>query len=108
MSTEVTELIRPVADLPDGWRSVRLGDVATLSGGTTPSRAEPAYWEHATVPWATPSDITSLPTGSNRIAHTETKVSEKALADCSLTLNPPSTVLMTSRATIGFAAINEV
>ena len=108
MSSDVAELVRKVDALPDGWRSYRLGEVATLSGGTTPSRTEPAYWEDATIPWATPSDITSLATGSNRIADTDAKVTEKALAECSLTVNPPGTVLMTSRATIGFAAINQV
>lgn len=108
MSGEVAELVRDTDAVPNGWRSLRLGDVATLSGGTTPSRAEPDYWENATIPWATPSDITSLATGANRITDTETKVSEKALAECSLTLNPSGTVLMTSRATIGFAAINQV
>lgn len=104
-----------VAELPaldskirDGWRTTRLGEVATLGGGTTPSRSEPAYWEDETVPWATPSDITSLPSGITAISSTETSVSDRAMAQCSLPLNPPGTVLMTSRATIGFAAINTV
>ncbi len=102
----VVELVRDSAALPDGWRSLRLCDVATLGGGTTPSRAKSTYWDDATVPWATPSDITSLPTGVSTIASTENMVSERALAECSLSLNAPGTVLMTSRATIGFAAIN--
>lgn len=108
MSGDVAELEREADALPDGWRSFCLGDVATLGGGTTPSRAEPAYWENAAIPWATPSDITSLPAGVSRIADTEAKVSDRALAECSLTLNPPGTVLMTSRATIGYVAMNEV
>jgi type I restriction enzyme S subunit len=85
-----------------------LGEVARLGGGTTPSRAEAAYWEGATVPWATPSDITSLPAGVISIAITESKITERALAECSLPLNPPGTVLMTSRATIGFVAKSTV
>lgn len=108
MSGDVAELEREADALLDGWRSHRLGDVATLGGGTTPSRAEPAYWENAAIPWATPTDITSLPAGVSRIAATQTKVSHRALAECSLTLNPPGTVLMTSRATIGFVAVNDV
>lgn len=108
MSGDVAELGREADALPDGWRSHRLGDLATLSGGTTPSRVEPVYWKDATIPWATPSDITSLPAGVSRIADTETKVSERALAECSLALNPPGTVLMTSRATIGLVAVNDV
>lgn len=108
MLSDVAELERPADSLPDGWRSSRLGDVARLGGGTTPARGEAGYWENASVPWATPSDITSLPTGVNTIASTESMVSDRALAECSLPLNPPGTVLMTSRATIGFAAINTV
>jgi type I restriction enzyme S subunit len=108
MSSDVAELDRPVDELPDGWRSLRLGDVARLGGGTTPSRNEAGYWDGGVIPWATPSDITSLPSGVSTIDSTESMVSERALAECSLPLNPPGTVLMTSRATIGFAAINTV
>lgn len=96
------------SDVPEGWTATRLGDVANLGGGTTPSRKEPSYWQDATIPWATPSDITSLATGASRISETESRVSDTAMAECSLPLNPPGTVLMTSRATIGFAAINDV
>lgn len=95
-------------EVPVEWTEKRLGDVANLGGGTTPSRKEPVYWQDATVPWATPSDITSLAIGVSRISETENKVSDKAMTECSLVLNPPGTVLMTSRATIGFAAINDV
>lgn len=104
----VTEVERVVNGLPDCWRSLRLGDVSRLGGGTTPARDEAAYWDDASVPWATPSDITSLPSGITTIASTESMVSDRALAECSLPLNLPGTVLMTSRATIGFAAINTV
>ncbi|WP_295318881.1 restriction endonuclease subunit S [uncultured Sphingopyxis sp.] len=104
----MAEVDRDVDGFPDAWRSLRLGDVARLGGGTTPARGEAEYWDGASVPWVTPSDITSLPTGVSTIASTERMVSDRALAECSLPLNPPGTVLMTSRATIGFAAINSV
>lgn len=108
MPSDVAEMERAVDQLPDGWRSFRLGDVARLSGGTTPSRNEPGYWDGGTIPWATPSDITSLPPGVSAIDSTENMVSQRALAECSVPLHPPGTVLMTSRATIGYAAINAV
>jgi type I restriction enzyme S subunit len=104
----VAEMARPLSDVPDGWQSCKLGEVAVLGGGTTPSRTEEAYWLDAAIPWATPSDITSLPVGVSNISDTESRVSDRALTECSLPLNPPGTVLMTSRATIGFAAINTV
>ena len=93
---------------PDGWEQTTLGAVATLAGGTTPSKSEEGYWTDGSIPWATPSDITSLPNGKARISATEVSVTDRALKECSLTLNPPSTVLMTSRATIGYAALNDV
>jgi type I restriction enzyme S subunit len=96
------------SEVPDEWRVAKLVEVAALSGGTTPSKTNDAYWLEGTVPWATPTDITSLPPGKTRIAATERYVAEVALAECSLKLNPPNTVLMTSRATIGYAAINDV
>jgi type I restriction enzyme S subunit len=104
----LAELTMAASEVLEGWQSCKLGDVAVLGGGTTPSRAEGAYWADATIPWVTPSDITSLPVGVSSISKTESWVSDRALAECSLPLNPPGTVLMTSRATIGFAAINAV
>lgn len=95
-------------EVPEGWREAKLGEIAALSGGTTPSKAHDIYWTEGTVPWATPSDITSMPQGQGRIAATEAHVAEVAIKECSLKLNPSGTVLMTSRATIGYAAINDV
>lgn len=96
------------SERPEGWRDAKLGEIAALSGGTTPSKSNEAYWINGTVPWATPSDITSLPSGQTRIATTQAHVAECSLKECSLKLNPPGTVLMTSRATIGYAVINDV
>lgn len=108
MSIDLAELTHDADALPEGWHLRRLGDVARLGGGTTPARGEAAYWHDATIPWATPSDITSLPLGVSTICSTESMVTERALAECSLPLNMPGTVLMTSRATVGFAAITTV
>jgi type I restriction enzyme S subunit len=96
------------SEVPEGWRLAKLGEIAALSGGTTPPKSNDAYWTQGEVPWATPSDITSLPLGQTRIADTEAHVAKLALEKCSLRLNPTGTVLMTSRATIGYAVINDV
>jgi type I restriction enzyme S subunit len=93
---------------PDGWKPTTLGAIATLGGGTTPPKSEEYFWTDGSIPWATPSDITSLTNGESRITATEMAVTERALKECSLTLNAPGTVLMTSRATIGYAALNDV
>ena len=51
-------------NVPTGWRDTTLGEIAEISGGSTPSKAEPMFWEGGTVPWLTPSDVTRLPAGN--------------------------------------------
>ena len=40
-----------VGTIPAGWDVVRLGDVAEVRNGTTPSRAEANYWQDGDVPF---------------------------------------------------------
>jgi len=95
-------------EIPIGWERATLGALADLGGGTTPSKLNSEYWENGTIPWATPSDITSLANSVNRIERTQLMITKRALRECSLQLYQPGTVFMTSRASIGFVAINDV
>jgi type I restriction enzyme S subunit len=95
------------ADAPHGWSRRRLGDIAGISGGTTPSRIEDRYWGGST-PWATPTDLTSRPIGVIGIESTTEAISDLALAETSVRVLPAGSVLMTSRATIGEVAVNTV
>jgi type I restriction enzyme S subunit len=91
-----------------GWQRTTLGEVAEIVGGSTPSKAESRFWDDGTVAWATPSDVTRLPAGVFQIEKTASCVTEDALVSTSLRLLPPGSVLMTSRATIGYPVINAV
>lgn len=42
--------------LPAEWETVRLGDVATLASGGTPSKKRPDFWI-GRIPWASPKDL---------------------------------------------------
>ncbi len=89
--------------LSEGWERKRIGDIADCVGGGTPSTANPAYWEDATVTWITPTDVTR-----NQhfvLLDGEKKISEAGLANSSAKLVPAHAVLMTSRASVGFFAI---
>ena len=90
---------------PERWRVVPLSDLATIVGGGTPSRSQPIYWDGA-VPWATPTDVTTL--SGRTIFKTGSTITEAGLADCSATILPPNSLLLTTRATIGACAINRV
>ena len=90
---------------PEGWRDLPLSELATIIGGGTPSRSQPAYW-NGDVPWATPTDVTGLK--GRVISETNSTITDEGLANSSSVLLPPCSLLMTTRATIGACAVNQV
>ena len=90
---------------PAHWRMARLGGLGDIIGGSTPSTKVSAYW-NGHIPWLTPNEVTRA--AGLKIADTERHITEQGLANCSATMLPAGTVMMTSRATIGEVAINIV
>ena len=43
-------------EVPDSWEWVRLGNVIAISGGGTPDKANPSYW-NGKIPWASVKDM---------------------------------------------------
>src|SRR5205807_7878191 len=80
-----------------------VGEVADCVGGATPSTAEPKYWEGATHHWTTPKDFSSLE--SPILISTERKLTEAGIAKISSGLLPAGTLLLSSRAPVGYLAI---
>ena len=89
--------------VPDGWEIVRLGDVAEVVGGSTPSRSRKEFWE-GDVPWVVPSELTNLK--GRYLTATKEAITDAGLRSAGLTLIPSGSVLLTTRATIGVTAIN--
>ena len=94
----------PDGRLPDGWRYQHVDDAFDMTGGGTPSKAEPKYWEGGAVNWFTPSDLTG--SKSLFMDASETRITDEGLRRSSAKLFPPDCVMMTSRATLGVIAIN--
>jgi type I restriction enzyme S subunit len=67
----------------------KLGEHAKTTSGSTPSRGNKQYWEAAEIPWVKTGEVAFAP-----INATEEAISTSALADCSLTLLPPKTILI--------------
>ena len=88
------------------WRSVPIGELAAIVGGSTPSTANPDYWIGGTNCWATPKDLSRL--RSPVLLDTERRITDRGLAQISSGLLPAGTVLMSSRAPIGYLAIPQV
>lgn len=95
-----------LGEIPVGWEVGTVIDVATIAGGTTPSTKVPAYWEDGMHCWATPKDLSSLT--APVLVETEHRVTNAGLQRIGSGLQPPDTVLMSSRAPIGYLAITEV
>ena len=91
--------------IPDGWQRVRLGDVAEVIGGSTPSRGEPQFWE-GNIPWIVPSELTTLT--SRYLSASKEFITAEGMKSAGLKLIPTGSVLLTSRATVGVTAINDV
>jgi type I restriction enzyme S subunit len=90
--------------VPKGWALVKTDKAFKFYGGATPARDTPRFWQNGEVNWFTPTDIT----GSDGIflATSGEQCTDEGLRNCSSTLFPPYSVMMTSRATIGAIGIN--
>lgn len=91
--------------IPDGWRVVRLGDVAEVIGGSTPSRVVSEFW-NGDIPWVVPTEVTNLK-GRFLVSTTDTITSD-GMRSAGIKMIPANSVLLTSRATIGAVAINKI
>lgn len=97
-----------IGSIPSNWNVVRLGDVCEIIGGGTPSTSIKKYW-NGKIPFVTPTDVTELEDRNiNFLGVAKNNVTEEGLKNSSARLLPPGSILLTSRATIGCAVINEV
>ncbi|WP_198405478.1 restriction endonuclease subunit S [Prevotella intermedia] len=85
--------------LPKGWEFKKISNICETIGGGTPSTTNSAYWG-GNIKWVTPSDITSK--NSLALLKIEGRITEEGLRKSAAKLLPPYTILMTSRASIGF------
>ncbi|MDR3119622.1 MAG: restriction endonuclease subunit S [Mediterranea sp.] len=81
------------------WEWYKLGDIAEIIGGGTPSTNIEEFW-NGEIQWFTPSEIKS-----NYISKSERTITKLGLSKSSAKLLPAGTILLTTRATIGEVAI---
>jgi type I restriction enzyme S subunit len=95
-----------LGEIPTDWTVTTIGEVARVVGGSTPSTKEPTFWENGKHCWATPKDLSNLATPA--LLDTERKLTDAGLAQISSGLLPVGTLLLSSRAPIGYLAIAQV
>lgn len=93
--------------LPKGWKEVEIKSFAEIVGGGTPSTKNEEYW-NGDIPWITPNDLSNHT--FKYIERGERNITDLGLSKSSAKLHPLNTILLTSRAPIGYLALakNEV
>ena len=89
------------------WEEYKISDIADVIGGGTPSTSNSSYW-NGNIPWLTPRDLTGY--SKIYISKGERNITSDGLRNSAAKLLPKGTVLLTSRAPIGYVAIakNEI
>jgi type I restriction enzyme S subunit len=95
-----------LGEIPKGWQVRSIGNLADVAGGATPSTKEPAYWDGGTHAWATPKDLSGLSVPV--LLDTERRITDAGLSQIGSGLLPKGTVLLSSRAPIGYLAVAEI
>ena len=84
----------------DDWEQRKLGDMAEIVGGGTPSTSVASYWD-GNIDWYAPAEIGE----QIYLKSSQRKITEDGLNKSSAKILPVGTVLFTSRAGIGKTAI---
>ncbi|WP_127938661.1 restriction endonuclease subunit S [Staphylococcus aureus] len=95
-----------LGEIPKAWRVETLEKLGSIIGGGTPSKKNKEYYTNNGIPWITPKDLSK-----NRniyISHGENDISELGLNKSSAKLLEKNSVLFSSRAPIGYIAINNM
>ena len=86
------------------FKDYKIEEIGEVYSGGTPKTSINEYWE-GEIGWITPKDLSNY--DNIFISHGERNITQKGLDNSSAKLVPKNTVLMTSRAPIGYLAIAE-
>ena len=87
------------------WPMVRLGDVCEVVSGGTPKTSVAEYWD-GEIPWVTPADLSKLK--GLEVSSGARAITQKGVDRSSAVLLPAGSVVLSSRAPIGYVAIAQV
>ena len=88
--------------MPEEWEVDYIGNIFDVISGATPATEIDEFW-NGEINWITPNDL-------NKVEHvyinqSSRKITEKGLKNCSAQLIPINSIIMSSRAPIGYLAI---
>ena len=91
-----------MAEAPQGWRWAKLGDLARLESGHTPSRSRPDWWG-GDMSWVSLTAIRAL--DGTWVESTQIKTNEAGIANSSARILPRGTVCFSRTASVGFVTV---
>ena len=86
-----------------GWETKTIGDVCDVMNGGTPKTGVPEYWD-GNHRWITPAEMGKRL--SPYVSDTERTITDLGLRNSSAQMLPPHSVILSSRAPIGYLVIN--
>ncbi len=95
-----------LGEIPYRWSTQEVGSICECVGGGTPSTKEPLFWENGNNFWATPKDLSDLE--KPFLFETSKKITDLGIQKISSRVLPIGTVLISSRAPVGYVALAEV
>lgn len=96
------EHVKVVDGVPEGWEKKYISEACDTIGGGTPKTKVPEYWGND-ITWVVPTDITR--NDCLYLSSSARKITDKGLKESSAKMVPPYTILMTSRASVGYFAL---
>jgi len=86
------------------WQGKKIYELFNIETGTTPSTKEKEYWENGRRNWITPTDLSKV---GNKvfISDSERNITDSALEKCNLTELPVDSLILSTRAPVGYVAI---
>ena len=88
-----------------GWRKKKIGEICVIYNGGTPSTSNAEYWD-GDIQWITPKDMGK--TKEMYVSKCERTITQLGVENSSTRILPARSVILSSRAPIGYVAINEV
>lgn len=103
MSGEADTLSDNCWPIPSSWQWARMAEVSRVIAGGTPSTLDSTNFDGGTIPWITPADLSGF--SEKTISRGARSITQRGLDTSGAQLIPRGSVLLSSRAPIGYVAV---
>lgn len=96
-----------MGQVPKDWETSKIANLFDVETGTTPSTRVEDYWKDGKINWITPTDLSRLESNIY-VSQSERKISENAARVASLKPIPKGSIILSTRAPVGYTAVLQV